>query len=90
MREIAAPRFARGGFTNPFGKISAKALRNIRLPMAVQEELERQAAEIRIPVHEFVRELVTVRVMGTDRVKATFAKRIEAIDGSVSEKSAEE
>jgi len=82
--------FARSGFTHPLGKIAPAPLRNIRLPMVVKEELERQAAEIRIPLHEYVRDLLTVRAMGADRVKDAFVRRIAAIDGNVPEKSAAE
>lgn len=88
MREI--PVFARAGFTNPFGKIAEHPLRNIRLPMVVKEALERQAAEIRVPLHEFVREVLTVKAMGAEVVKRTYEKRIDAIAEGVPEKSATE
>lgn len=84
------PFFARGGFTNPFGKLTELPIKGLRIPIQVDEALQREAKEIRVPYHEFLREVLTVRAMGREVVKATFAKRIDAIAGSVEETKQQE
>lgn len=90
MREIAIPRFARSGFTHPLGKMSDRPIRNLRLPLSVEDELQRQAREIRIPFHEYLRDLLSARAFGADKIKRTYAERIDAIAGPEEEPNAKE
>jgi hypothetical protein len=77
---------ARAGFTNLFGKIDDAPVNGLKLPLEVMEAAKAKAVEANLPFQEFLREVVTIGVMGREEVKRRFDARLDTIAGKVKEK----
>lgn len=76
---------SRSGFTNLYGKLSDEPINGLKLPIEVLERLREEAGVVGLPFHEFLREVLTLRVFPREEVERAFAKRLDAIEGKVKE-----
>jgi hypothetical protein len=81
----APPAFSRSGVTNLFGKVDSVSLKDFRLPAVVLERAKERAADAGLPLQEYLREMVTLGVMGREEVERMFARRLDAMTGKARE-----
>jgi hypothetical protein len=82
---VARPKFARSGFTGLFGKLDDRPVNGLKLPIEVVERARERAGEAGLPFHEYLREIVSLTVMGRDEAERRFRTRLDAIAGTVKE-----
>lgn len=85
MARSREPSASRSGFTGLFGKIDDEPVNGLRLPITVIERAKQRAVEAGLPFHEYLREIVTLGVMGRDEVERRFRARLDAIERKVHE-----
>ncbi len=78
-------RFARSGFTNPFGKLDDDPIPAFKVPLVVRQRLQTMANEVGMPFQEFLREVLTIAAMGPDAVKDAYVQRVESIGKTLKE-----
>jgi hypothetical protein len=85
LEGVMAAKFARSGFTSPFGKLDDEPIQAFKVPAVVKERLREQANEAGLPFHEYLREICTIAAMGREAVKSAYAERVEAIAKTLKE-----
>lgn len=79
------PLAARTGFSNLFGKLDDEPVNGMKLPIVVVKVAKERAAAAELPYQEYLREIITIGVMGRGEVERKFARRLDAIEGKVKE-----
>lgn len=79
------PRFARSGTSGLLGKLSEEPINGLKLPVIVEEKAKLLAAEAHLPFLEWLREVVSLSVMGRDELERRFRARLDAIEGKGNE-----
>lgn len=74
------PMAARTGVTHPFGKLT-KPLPRTTLPDVAYDALAAQAAEARLPLAEYIREVLIVRALGEAMVRSVIERRLAVVAG---------
>lgn len=72
--------FARSGRTNPFGKVG-QSLGVLRLPYKTEARLREEAARAGMPVMEFVRNYLELRLHGRPFVERELTLRLDLVEG---------
>lgn len=80
------PDFSRSGFTGLFGKLSSEPINGLKLPIVVEEKAKLMAAEAHLPYSEWLREVISLAVMGRDEAERRFRARLDAIEGKVEQR----
>lgn len=75
------PLFSRSGTSGLFGKLSQDSIKNLKLPIVVEEQAKLLAVEAHLPFSEYLRELISISVMGRNEVERRFRARLDAIEG---------
>lgn len=79
------PQFSRSGHTSPLGKRTAPIPAN-KVSEETLERLEQLASEAKLPLREFIRELLEIRAHGLATMQKLHAERLEVVSGKVQEK----
>lgn len=74
-------KFSRGGISNAFGKHTAE-FPKFKAPEDIHEGAESLAREAGMSLAEWLRVLVTVRVIGVERYNTIQAERIKVVVGT--------
>jgi hypothetical protein len=75
---------ARTGVTSPLGKLT-EVIPAIKVSCETKELLEQASRRAGLTLQEFVRELLTIRAHGKERVHELYRARIESVSGSANE-----
>jgi hypothetical protein len=71
------------GFTNPLGKLTEDV--RIKFDSDTKDEASRLASEVGMGLAEWIRELVSIRVHGQDRVARLHRTRLALVAGTGTE-----
>ena len=80
------PNFSRSGFTGLLGKLSEEPINGLKLPIIVEEKAKLLAAEAHLPFNEWLREVISISVIGRDEMERRFRARLDSIVGPVKER----
>lgn len=79
------PHFARSGTSGLLGKLSEESINGLKLPVIVEEKAKLLAVEAHLPYLEWLRECISLTVMGRDELERRFRARLDAIEGKAGE-----
>jgi hypothetical protein len=80
------PHFARSGTSGLLGKLSEDPINGLKLPVVVEEKAKLLAAEAHLPYLEWLRECISLAVIGRDELERRFHARLDAIEGKTQER----
>lgn len=73
------PKFARTGYTSPFGKVGP-SLGQLRLHRETEELVRQAAAKTGQPLLEFIREFIEAGFHGREEIERRHTIRLDAIE----------
>lgn len=80
MNLMRRSSFARSGHSNPFGKLGPN-LGSLRLGFKTEDRLRVEASKVGMPLMEWVRQELELRLHGREVVEREITVRLDAIQG---------